>query len=204
MSRSIRSNSNSGGRARCSTGDIDNRVDDQIAAGLVDEVRGLLDAGYEPTLPSFSSIGYRQLVPAISGEIPLAEAVERIKLDTHRLVRHQQTWARRNPRLIRIDMTQPRCRCRGWSIRRLPVSLGPSALPCPGRLDIEGKVLNLSCREVVDHECRHSRNRRTKEELVTMSDDQKFAGYANPDVLVTTEWLAEQSRRPTDPDRRIR
>ncbi|HYI25903.1 MAG TPA: tRNA (adenosine(37)-N6)-dimethylallyltransferase MiaA, partial [Thermomicrobiales bacterium] len=59
---------------------IDNRVDDQIAAGLVDEVRGLLDAGYEPTLPSFSSIGYRQLVPAISGEISLAAAVERIKV----------------------------------------------------------------------------------------------------------------------------
>ncbi len=86
---------------------IDDRVDAQIAAGLVDEVRGLLAAGYDPLLPSFSSIGYRQLVPAIAGEISLDAAVERIKLDTHRFVRHQQTWARRNPRLVRIDMTEP-------------------------------------------------------------------------------------------------
>jgi tRNA dimethylallyltransferase len=86
---------------------IDDRVDRQVADGLVDEVRGLLEAGYDPSLPSFSSIGYRQLVPAIMGEVTLEDAIARIKLDTHRLVRHQQTWARRNPRSIRIDMTLP-------------------------------------------------------------------------------------------------
>jgi tRNA dimethylallyltransferase len=86
---------------------IDRRVDDQIAAGLVDEVRELLAAGYGPELPAFSSIGYRQLVPAIAGNGDLDAAIERIKLDTHRLVRHQQTWARKNPRLVRIDMRDP-------------------------------------------------------------------------------------------------
>ena len=86
---------------------IDRRVDDQIGAGLVEEVRGLLAAGYAPELPAFSSIGYRQLVPAISGHGDLDAAIERIKLDTHRLVRHQQTWARKNPRLVRIDMRDP-------------------------------------------------------------------------------------------------
>jgi tRNA dimethylallyltransferase len=86
---------------------IDARVDRFIEDGLVDEVRGLLRKGYDPNLPAFSSIGYRQLVPAIVSGADLDEAVERIKLDTHRLVRHQQTWFRRNPRLIRIDMTQP-------------------------------------------------------------------------------------------------
>jgi tRNA dimethylallyltransferase len=83
---------------------IDRRVDDQIAAGLIEEVQGLLDAGYPPDLPAFSSIGYRQLVPAISGHGDLDTAIARIKLDTHRLVRHQHTWARKNPRLVRIDM----------------------------------------------------------------------------------------------------
>jgi tRNA dimethylallyltransferase len=86
---------------------IDRRVDDQIAAGLVDEVRGLLAAGFSPELPAFSSIGYRQLVPAIAGNGDLAAAIERIKLDTHRLVRHQQTWARKNQRLVRFDMRDP-------------------------------------------------------------------------------------------------
>jgi tRNA dimethylallyltransferase len=86
---------------------IDRRVDTMIENGLVAEVRHLLALGYDPALPAFSSIGYRQLVPAIAEGADLATAIERIKLDTHRLVRHQQTWYRRNPRLIRIDMTQP-------------------------------------------------------------------------------------------------
>ena len=86
---------------------IDQRVDEMIANGLVEEVRSLLARGYNPDLPAFSSIGYRQLMPGIADESDLGEAIERIKIDTHRLVRHQQTWFRRNDRLIRIDMTDP-------------------------------------------------------------------------------------------------
>ncbi len=85
---------------------IDARVDEMIALGLADEVRSLLAVGHNPGLPSFSSIGYRQLMPAIAAGGDLEPAIERIKLDTHRLVRHQQTWFRKNDRLIRIDMTQ--------------------------------------------------------------------------------------------------
>jgi tRNA dimethylallyltransferase len=86
---------------------IDRRVDQMIADGLVEEVRTLLATGYDPALPAFSSIGYRQLVPAIASGADLPEAIARIKLDTHRLVRHQQTWFRRNDRLIQVDMTTP-------------------------------------------------------------------------------------------------
>ncbi len=85
---------------------IDARVDEMIALGLADEVRSLLAVGHNPGLPSFSSIGYRQLMPAIAAGGDLEPAIERIKLDTHRLVRHQQTWFRKNDRLVRIDMTQ--------------------------------------------------------------------------------------------------
>jgi tRNA dimethylallyltransferase len=85
---------------------IDARVDEMIALGLADEVRSLLAVGHNPGLPSFSSIGYRQLMPAIAAGGDLEPAIERIKLDTHRLVRHQQTWLRKNDRLIQIDMTQ--------------------------------------------------------------------------------------------------
>lgn len=85
---------------------IDARVDQMVDDGLVDEVRSLLAHGYDPTLPAFSSIGYRQLMPTIAASDDLDRSIERIKLDTHRLVRHQQTWFRKNDRLIRIDMTQ--------------------------------------------------------------------------------------------------
>lgn len=91
---------------------IDARVDDQIAHGLVEEVRGLLAAGIAPDAPAMSSLGYRQLLPYLRGEETLSEASARIKSETHRYVRHQETWLRRNPRLVAIDVTEP-----GWQAR---------------------------------------------------------------------------------------
>ncbi len=86
---------------------IDDRVDDQLAGGLVEELRGLLDAGVAPDAPAMSSIGYRQLLPYLRGEQTLAEAAQTIKHDTHRYVRHQETWLRANKRLVRIDTASP-------------------------------------------------------------------------------------------------
>ena len=83
---------------------IDRRVDSMIGAGLIDEVRGLIAAGVPPDAPALSAIGYRQLLPYLRGEISREAAIERIKFDTHRLVRSQQTWFRRNPRMVRVDM----------------------------------------------------------------------------------------------------
>lgn len=83
---------------------IDRRVDAMIDAGLVDEVRALLDAGVPPEAPALSAIGYRQVIPVVEREAPLGHAIERIKFDSHRLVRRQQAWFRRNPRMIRIDV----------------------------------------------------------------------------------------------------
>ena len=71
---------------------IDSRVDRMIGQGLEDEVRRLLGMGYGLELPAMSSIGYRQMGMFIRGEMTLAAAVERIKLDTHRVARHQCAW----------------------------------------------------------------------------------------------------------------
>jgi tRNA dimethylallyltransferase len=88
---------------------VDKRVEEQIARGLVAEVRALLEGGIAEDAPAMSSIGYRQLLPYLRGEVTLAEAVERIRRDTHRYLRHQETWLRRNRRLIWFDVTQA-----GW------------------------------------------------------------------------------------------
>lgn len=98
---------------------IDRRVDDQIARGLVAEVKGLLDAGLPPDAPSMSALGYRQLVPYLNGESTLADAIERIRVDTHRYVRHQETWLRRNKRLVTLDVTQV-----GWVDRAVELVAG--------------------------------------------------------------------------------
>jgi len=79
---------------------IDERVERMMAAGLVEEVRGLLARGYGPALPPLSGIGYRQVCQHLAGEISLAEATEKMKTETHRLARMQSTWFRRDDRRI--------------------------------------------------------------------------------------------------------
>jgi len=63
-----------------------------IGNGLEDEARRLLDMGYGLELPAMSSIGYRQMGMFITSEMTLAAAAERIKVDTHRVARHQYAW----------------------------------------------------------------------------------------------------------------
>jgi tRNA dimethylallyltransferase len=86
---------------------VDDRVRDQIDRGLVAELRSLLESGVPESAPAMSSLGYRQLLPFLRGEASLEQAIERICLDTHRYVRHQETWLRRNPRLLWFDVVTP-------------------------------------------------------------------------------------------------
>jgi tRNA dimethylallyltransferase len=86
---------------------VDVRVRSQIERGLVAEVRSLLERGVPENAPAMSSLGYRQLLPYIRGESSLEQAIERIRHDTHRYVRHQETWLRRNARLVWLDVTSP-------------------------------------------------------------------------------------------------
>lgn len=86
---------------------IDDRVRDQLRRGLVDEIRGLLAAGIPRHAAAFSSLGYRQLFPYLDGAVDLDTAARQIMVDTHRYVRHQETWLRKNPRLLPIDAAAP-------------------------------------------------------------------------------------------------
>jgi len=85
---------------------IDARVDAMMAAGLLDELRRLIESGYDCDLSSMAGIGYRQLCQHLAGELSLVEAIERIKTATHRLARMQSTWFRRDDERIRwLDIT---------------------------------------------------------------------------------------------------
>ncbi|MXW30139.1 MAG: tRNA (adenosine(37)-N6)-dimethylallyltransferase MiaA [Chloroflexi bacterium] len=63
-----------------------------LKGGWPVEVRELLSAGYGPELPSFSSVGYREVAAYVQGSATLGETAERIKSATHRLIRRQATW----------------------------------------------------------------------------------------------------------------
>jgi tRNA dimethylallyltransferase len=82
-------------------GRIDARVDAMLQAGWIEEVRSLMKRGYSPELPSLSSLGYRELIQHLKGELPLDVAVERIKHSTHRFARHQYAWFRLSDERIR-------------------------------------------------------------------------------------------------------
>ena len=73
---------------------IDLRVDEMIKQGLVDEVKRLVDRGYSFNLPAMSGIGYKQIGMFLRGELTLPFAIQQIKFETHRLVRHQYSWFR--------------------------------------------------------------------------------------------------------------
>ncbi len=71
---------------------IDRRIEAMLAAGLVEEVRGLLDRGLSPDLPTLSAIGYAEVIQYLQGKISYDEAVELIKRNTRIFVRRQANW----------------------------------------------------------------------------------------------------------------
>ncbi len=82
-------------------GHIDARVDRMVEAGLVGEVKELVSKGYALDLPAMSGIGYRQIGEYLTNKLDLDSAIERIKTETHRFVRHQYSWFRLNDQRIK-------------------------------------------------------------------------------------------------------
>ncbi|MCD7864133.1 MAG: tRNA (adenosine(37)-N6)-dimethylallyltransferase MiaA [Lachnospiraceae bacterium] len=71
---------------------IDDRVDQMIKDGLVEEVRSLLQMGCERSMTSMQGLGYKEIIDYLTGEITLDEAIYRIKRDTRHFAKRQITW----------------------------------------------------------------------------------------------------------------
>jgi len=71
---------------------INGRVKKMIAAGLVDEVKALLDEEKPLSKQARCAIGYAEIIEYLSGRIELEDAVELIKKNTRRLAKNQRTW----------------------------------------------------------------------------------------------------------------
>ena len=84
---------------------IDARVDEMVAAGLLGEVRALLDAGFRDALTAAQAIGYKEFVPVIEGGTPLEVAISAVKQATRRYAKRQLTWFRADPRITWADVT---------------------------------------------------------------------------------------------------
>jgi tRNA dimethylallyltransferase len=72
----------------------DERVDEMVRHGFVGEVQKLLGLDYNLSLPAMSGIGYREIGQYLQGEMTLDEAIYKVKVGTHRFIRHQYAWFR--------------------------------------------------------------------------------------------------------------
>jgi tRNA dimethylallyltransferase len=83
----------------------DARIDRMIAAGFVEEVKGLLAMGYGWELPSMSSLGYAHIGAYLRAETTLEEAIVNLKRDTRRFIRSQYNWFRMSdPKIVWFDL----------------------------------------------------------------------------------------------------
>ncbi|MEK7528732.1 MAG: tRNA (adenosine(37)-N6)-dimethylallyltransferase MiaA [Patescibacteria group bacterium] len=73
---------------------INERVDEQIKNGLVEETKKLLEK-YPATLQSMQTLGYSEIVQYLNGELTLEQAIAFIKQNTRHFAKRQTTWFRK-------------------------------------------------------------------------------------------------------------
>jgi tRNA dimethylallyltransferase len=83
---------------------IERRVHAMVAAGLLDEVRGLVSR-YSLSREARQALGYKELIEHLEGRLTLDEAVAQVVLHTRQFAVRQERWFRRDPRIewITVD-----------------------------------------------------------------------------------------------------
>ncbi|QFZ17490.1 tRNA (adenosine(37)-N6)-dimethylallyltransferase MiaA [Saccharothrix syringae] len=86
---------------------VDARVARMFAAGLVDEVRELAARGLREGRTASRALGYQQVLAALDGAYPVADAAALTAQGTRRFVRRQRSWFRRDRRVTWFDASSP-------------------------------------------------------------------------------------------------
>jgi tRNA dimethylallyltransferase len=71
---------------------ISRRTEKMVAAGLLDEVKSLLDRGYNENLKPLQSLGYKQVIEFLEGKYDWERALNLIARDTWQYAKRQMTW----------------------------------------------------------------------------------------------------------------
>ena len=82
---------------------IDQRVDQMVEEGLLDEVRYLKDMGCDRSLVSMQGLGYKEILAYLEQEISFEEAIRILKRDTRHFAKRQITWFKREKDVIWMD-----------------------------------------------------------------------------------------------------
>ncbi|MDP2720493.1 MAG: tRNA (adenosine(37)-N6)-dimethylallyltransferase MiaA [bacterium] len=84
---------------------VDDRVDSWVKNGFIEEVKTLLDKGYQDST-ALTSLGYRQITMYLQGKITLPEAIQRIKFEHHAYIRAQLTWFKKESVVTWFDINE--------------------------------------------------------------------------------------------------
>ena len=82
---------------------IEERVDQMMANGLLEEVKGLKARGCTRDMVSMQGLGYRELLAFLDGEYSLEEAAAKIKQNTRHFAKRQLTWFKREKEKIWVS-----------------------------------------------------------------------------------------------------
>jgi tRNA dimethylallyltransferase len=85
---------------------INKRVDIMFEAGLVDEVKGLLDLGCRRDMVSMQGLGYKEVIDYLSEKLSLEQATEQIKQETRHFAKRQLTWFRRERDVVWVNKNE--------------------------------------------------------------------------------------------------
>ncbi len=83
---------------------INARVIAMVNEGLVEETRRLLEYGYPPALRSLQTVGYREAIAHIGGQINRQEMIALIQMNSRRFAKRQMTWFRKDSTIHWFDI----------------------------------------------------------------------------------------------------
>jgi tRNA dimethylallyltransferase len=85
---------------------IEQRIDQMLEQGLVEEVRQLLDRGYTEHYVSMQGLGYKEIIRYLQGQYTIDEAVTLLKRDTRHYAKRQLSWFRHMKDIHWVDVTE--------------------------------------------------------------------------------------------------
>ncbi len=84
---------------------INKRVDIMVENGLIEEVKSLLDKGYDRNLVSLQGIGYKEIIDYLEGKTTKQDAIDILKTNTRRFAKRQFTWFKADSNIKWFDLT---------------------------------------------------------------------------------------------------
>jgi tRNA dimethylallyltransferase len=82
---------------------LDARAREMFRSGLIEEVRGLLEAGCTGAEKPFESLGYRQALAFVRGSMTLEDAISSTAIETRQYAKRQGTWFRRDREIVWLN-----------------------------------------------------------------------------------------------------